>query len=60
MSASVDRTPGFQRCFAGRSIDFWNSEIYEVRGSELLRVDVPTDASVSVHREWLLIELRSD
>lgn len=60
VSASVDRTPGFQRCFAGRSIDFWNSEIYEVRGSELLRVDVPTDASVSVHREWLLIELRSD
>ncbi|WP_372510831.1 prolyl oligopeptidase family serine peptidase [Mycobacterium montefiorense] len=59
-SANVDRTPGFERSFAGRSLDFWNSETYEVRGSELIRIDVPTDAGVSVHREWLLIELRTD
>jgi prolyl oligopeptidase len=26
----------------------------------LIRIDAPTDASLSVHREWLLIELRSD
>ncbi|MEM6105023.1 prolyl oligopeptidase family protein [Mycobacterium sp. 050272] len=58
--ANADRTPGFERSFAGRSIDFWNSELYEIRGSELIRVDVPTDASTSIHREWLLIELRSD
>ena len=31
-----------------------------MRGSELIRIDVPTDASVSIHREWLLIELRTD
>ncbi|WAC90995.1 prolyl oligopeptidase family serine peptidase [Mycobacterium sp. Aquia_213] len=60
VGANADRTPGFERSFAGRSIDFWNSETYEVRGSELIRIDVPTDASVSVHREWLLIELRTD
>ncbi len=59
-AANADRTPGFERSFAGRSLDFWNSETYEVRGSELIRIDVPTDASVSVHREWLLIELRTD
>jgi prolyl oligopeptidase len=59
-SANVDRTPGFERTFAGRSVDFWNSEIFEVRGSDLIRIDVPTDAGVSVHREWLLIELRTD
>jgi prolyl oligopeptidase len=59
-SANADRTPGFERSFAGRSLDFWNSEIYEVRGSELIRIDVPTDAGVSIHREWLLIELRTD
>ncbi|SOX52014.1 S9 family peptidase [Mycobacterium ahvazicum] len=58
--ANADRTPGFERSFAGRSIDFWNSELYEIRGSELIRIDVPTDASTSIHREWLLIELRSD
>ncbi len=59
-AANADRTPGFERSFAGRSLDFWNSETYEVRGTELIRIDVPTDASVSVHREWLLIELRTD
>jgi len=41
-------------------LDFWNEEVYELRGSELIRIDTPTDASVSLHREWLLIELRSD
>ena len=59
-SANADRTPGFERSFVGRSLDFWNAEIYEVRGSELIRIDVPTDAGVSIHREWLLIELRTD
>ena len=43
-----------------RALDFWNDEVYELRGAELIRIDVPTDAGVSLHREWLLIELRSD
>ncbi len=58
---STDRTPGFERTFVARSVDFWNSERYELRGSELIPIDVPTDASsISVHRDWLLIELRTD
>lgn len=60
VAASVDRTPGFERTMISRAIDFFNDEIYELRGAELLRVDAPTDASVSVHRDWLLIELRTD
>jgi len=60
VGGSRDRTPGFERTFVGRSLDFWNEEVYEHRGSELIRVDAPTDASVSTHREWLLIELRTD
>ncbi|MCV7100360.1 S9 family peptidase [Mycobacterium palustre] len=60
VSASVDRTPGFERTVLGRSLDFWNDELYELRGAELIRIDAPTDASVSIHREWILIELRSD
>jgi prolyl oligopeptidase len=60
VSANADRTPGFERTIAGRATDFWNEEIYEVRGADLVRIDVPTDASVSIHREWLLIEPRSD
>jgi prolyl oligopeptidase len=58
--ASVDRTPGFERTLLLRALDFWNDEVYELRGSELIRVDAPTDASVSIHRGWILIELRSD
>lgn len=58
--ASVDRTPGFERTMIARALDFWNDEVYELRGAELIRIDAPTDASVSVHREWLLIELRTD
>ena len=60
VSASVDRTPGFERTFLGRALDFWNEEVYELRGPELIRIDAPTDASVSMHREWILIEPRTD
>jgi prolyl oligopeptidase len=60
VAVSVDRTPGFDRTVLGRAFDFWNDELYELRGSELIRIDAPTDASVSMHRQWILIELRTD
>ncbi|MFY1621083.1 S9 family peptidase, partial [Micromonospora sp. WMMD736] len=60
VAASVDRTPGFGRTMVRRALDFFNDEVYELRGDELIRVDTPTDATVSVHRNWLLIELRTD
>ncbi|MHA3023812.1 prolyl oligopeptidase family serine peptidase [Mycobacterium sp. BMJ-28] len=60
VAASVDRTPGFERTLISRAVDFFNDEIYELRGAELIRIDAPTDATVSLHREWLLIELRTD
>ncbi len=60
VAASVDRTPGFERTLLVRAVDFWNDEVYELRGAELIRIDTPTDAGVSTQREWLLIELRSD
>ncbi|BBY06934.1 prolyl oligopeptidase family serine peptidase [Mycobacterium noviomagense] len=64
VAASVDRTPGFERTLLRRAIDFFNDEVYELRGlrdnPELIRIDAPTDATVSVHRQWLLIELRTD
>jgi prolyl oligopeptidase len=57
----ADRTPRFERTFVGRSLDFWNRERWELRGSELIRIDVPTDlSSMVIHREWLLIDLRTD
>ena len=60
VGASVDRTPGFERTLLSRAVDFFNDQVYELRLGELVRIDAPTDASLSVHREWLLIELRSD
>jgi prolyl oligopeptidase len=60
VAATVDRTPGFERTMLGRAIDFFNDENYELRSGELIRIDAPTDATVSVHRDWLLIELRTD
>jgi prolyl oligopeptidase len=59
-AVSVDREPGFERTILMRALDFWNDEVSELRGAELVRIDVPTDASLSIHREWLLIELRTD
>ncbi|MEH3136942.1 MAG: prolyl oligopeptidase family serine peptidase [Mycolicibacterium neoaurum] len=60
VAASVDRTPGYQRTLISRAVDFFNDEIYELRDGQLVRIDAPTDASLSVHRGWLLIELRTD
>ncbi len=61
VSAVRDLTPGFERSFVQRVIDFYRSETFllGVDGS-LTKIEVPIDASASPHREWLLIELRSD
>ncbi|RYF83429.1 MAG: S9 family peptidase [Comamonadaceae bacterium] len=60
-SAWCDATPGFKRDFVQRAIGFYDSETW-LRGADgsLARIDVPDDASIDVHREWLLIEVRSD
>ncbi|UQX11965.1 prolyl oligopeptidase family serine peptidase [Candidatus Mycobacterium methanotrophicum] len=60
VAAGVDRTPGFERTMLRRAVDFFNDQVYELRGEKLIRIDAPTDASISVHRQWLLIELRTD
>lgn len=60
VSMSVSREPGYERTFISRSFDFYNNEIYQLRDNELIRLDTPTDASLYAHREWLLIELRTD
>lgn len=60
VAASADRTPGFERTLLVRALDFYNDQVYELRGLELIRIDAPTDAKVSAHRQWLLIELRTD
>jgi len=59
VSAARDLTPGFERDFVQRAIDFYTSETF-VRGKDgqLAKIDVPLDANVDAHREWLTIHLR--
>jgi prolyl oligopeptidase len=60
VAGSRDRTEGFERTLVSRALDFFNEQVYELRDGELIRIDTPTDASISIHRQWLLIELRTD
>ena len=60
VAGSRDRTEGFERTLVSRALDFFNEQVYELRAGELMRIDTPTDASISIHRQWLLIELRTD
>ncbi len=55
-----DSTPGYERDIVGCSPDFYTSRQYLRRpdgGRQL--IDVPEDADIDVHREWLLVRLRS-
>ncbi|MEP7764025.1 prolyl oligopeptidase family serine peptidase [Sanguibacter sp. 25GB23B1] len=53
-------TPGYVRDFVARAIEFYSSELYLLRGDELVKIDVPASAEVGIKREWLLVELRDD
>ncbi len=60
VGAAYDDTRGFKRHFVYRSPTFYTMELFLLTTKGKLRkVDVPEDANASVHREWLLIELRS-
>ena len=61
VTAGVDRTPGYERTLLYRAVDFYNDQVFQLRADgELVHIDAPTDASLSAHRDWLLIELRTD
>ena len=62
MSASAfrDLTPGFERDVVVRRPTFWTSEAFLRRDGKLVKIDKPDDARAYFHREWLLIQLRSD
>src|SRR5690606_31430187 len=60
VSAGYDRTPGYERHFVGRATDFFNEEVYLIEPDGTARLlDVPTDASESWYKQWLLVRLRS-
>jgi len=58
LTASRDQTPGFQRDLVFRGMTFYTNELFLLRGDEQVKIDKPDSANASIHREWLLIELR--
>ncbi|MDT5184418.1 MAG: prolyl oligopeptidase [Mycobacterium sp.] len=60
VSAMCYRYPGEERTFFYRSVDFYNKDTFELRDGELIRLDIPTDCSMAVHRQWAMIYLLSD
>ncbi|MGK8502080.1 prolyl oligopeptidase family serine peptidase [Nocardia asiatica] len=60
VSAGYDRTPGYERHYVGRATDFFNEEVYLLADDGTLRhLDIPSDASESWYKDWLLVRLKS-
>jgi len=59
-SASRDLTPGYERAFVTRQIDFYTSELFLVDAGKLVKIDKPLDANAYAVRDQMLVELRSD
>ncbi|WP_020652219.1 prolyl oligopeptidase family serine peptidase [Massilia niastensis] len=59
-SGYKDTTPGFEREFIQRQIDFYTSELFLRRDGVLLKVPKPIDANAFTVRDQVVIELRSD
>lgn len=57
--ASWDLTPGYEREFAIRAITFYTNEVYVRRRGDFVKIDKPDDAEVNIHRDWLLLTLRT-
>ncbi|MFD2420114.1 prolyl oligopeptidase family serine peptidase [Amycolatopsis pigmentata] len=57
--ARHDAVPGYERDFIGRWIDAKRLVTFLRTPDRLVRINVPDDARTSVHRDWLLIQVRS-
>jgi prolyl oligopeptidase len=58
ISAGRDLTKGFERDFIYRGLTFFTNELYLLRDGKPVKIEKPDSANASMHREWLLIELR--
>lgn len=60
VNAGYDRTPGYERHFVRRGIDFFNNDRYLLQDDgSLTPIDAPTDASVSTYKTWMLVRTNS-
>ena len=59
IAASHDHTPGYPRDFVSRTLAFYNDELFlRAADGQLAKVDAPNSANKSVHKDWLVLELR--
>ena len=59
VAAMKDMTKGFEREFIHRAVTFWESELFFRTNGKLVKVEKPIDAIAGIHREWLLLRLRT-
>ncbi|QNE47376.1 S9 family peptidase [Glaciihabitans sp. INWT7] len=53
-------SPGFERDLIVEHLDFYRSRTFLVVDDTLVPLEVPDDADLSLRREWLLVQPRSD
>src|SRR5690606_18416014 len=59
IAAVRDHTPGYVRDFVSRTIAFYKDQLYLRRqDGTLARIDAPDSAQKSVHKDWLVLQLR--
>ena len=59
VQVSHDHTPGHERDFAVRAVDFFHQETVELRASGPVVVPVPDDSHTLIRKDWLLVLTRS-
>ena len=60
VTGAHDPTPGFERDLVTCRTAFFDADTYLLDAADrLVRIEVPADAIVDVHRQWLLVRLRS-
>jgi prolyl oligopeptidase len=59
VGAYHDPTEGFERDFVSHNLDFYHTARFLRTDGGLVRLPVPDDAAVDVHREWLLVQTKS-
>ena len=57
---NVDQTPGYPRITVGRATDFYNTEINLLVNGQWVKIDKPSDATLSWQRDWAFLLLKSD
>lgn len=59
-SAFHDHTPGFERDLVVDTIDFFNRHYFLLQDERLVQLELPSDARAQLHREWLVVEPKSE